>query len=92
MNSLQQLNDCINEYVDKYNNQINIYNFPWKISSIKSVMLIGCGTAFHSCLITKYWMEQNTNLDVNVDIASEFRYRKVRFKKRLSIYFCFSIR
>ena len=75
------INACINEYVDKYNNQINIYNFPWKISSIKSVMLIGCGTAFHSCLIAKYWMEQNTDLDVSVDIASEFRYRKVRFKK-----------
>ncbi len=75
------INACINEYIDKYNKQINIYNFPWKISSIKSVMLIGCGTAYHSCLIAKYWMEQNTNLDVNVDIASEFRYRKVRFKK-----------
>ena len=75
------INACINEYVDKYNNQINIYNFPWKISSIKSIMLIGCGTAFHSCLIAKYWMEQNTDLDVSVDIASEFRYRKVRFKK-----------
>ena len=74
------INACINEYVDKYNNQINMYNFPWKINSIKSVMLIGCGTAFHSCLVAKYWMEQNTNLDVNVDIASEFRYRKVRFK------------
>ncbi len=75
------INACINEYIDKYNHQINIYNFPWKLSSIKSVMLIGCGTAFHSCLIAKYWMEQNTYLDVNVDIASEFRYRKVRFKK-----------
>ena len=75
------INACINEYIDKYNKQINIYNFPWKISSIKSVMLIGCGTAYHSCLIAKYWMEQNTNLDVNVDIASEFRYRNVRFKK-----------
>ena len=75
------INACINEYIDKHNNQINIYNFPWKISSVKSVMLIGCGTAFHSCLIAKYWMEQNTNLDVSVDIASEFRYRKVKFKK-----------
>ncbi len=75
------LNDCINEYVDKYNNQINIYNFPWKISSLKSIILIGCGTAYHSCLIAKYWLEQNTNLDVSIDIASEFRYRKVRFKK-----------
>ena len=75
------INACINEYVDKYNKQINIYNFPWKTSSIESVVLIGCGTAFHSCLVAKYWMEQNTNLDVSVDIASEFRYRKVRFKK-----------
>ena len=75
------ISDCINEYIDKYNNQVNIFNFPWKTSSIKSVMLIGCGTAFHSCLIAKYWMEQGTNLDVSVDIASEFRYRKVKFKK-----------
>ena len=75
------INDCINEYVDKYNNQINIYNFPWKISSLKSIVLIGCGTAYHSCLVAKYWLEQITNLDVNIDIASEFRYRKVRFKK-----------
>ena len=75
------INDCINEYVDRYNNQINIYNFPWKISSLKSIVLIGCGTAYHSCLVAKYWLEQNTNLDVSIDIASEFRYRKVRFKK-----------
>ncbi len=75
------INNCINEYVDKYNNQINIYNFPWKISSLKSIVLVGCGTAYHSCLVAKYWLEQNTNLDVSIDIASEFRYRKVRFKK-----------
>ena len=43
--------------------------------------LIGCGTAFHSCLVGKYWFEQLTNLDVQVDIASEFRYRKNKFKK-----------
>ncbi len=77
----ETIDACINEYIDKYNNQINIYNFPWEVNSINSVMLIGCGTAFHSCLIAKYWMEQNTNLDVSVDIASEFRYRKIRFKK-----------
>ena len=75
------INDCINEDVDRYNNQINIYNFPWKINSLKSIVLIGCGTAYHSCLVAKYWLEQNTNLDVSIDIASEFRYRKVRFKK-----------
>ena len=62
--------------MDKFNNRINIYSFPWKIDSFKSVLLIGCGTAYHSCLIAKYWMEQNTNLDVNVDIASEFNTEK----------------
>ena len=75
------IKNCVNEYVDKLNNQINIFNFPWNLSEISSVLLIGCGTAFHSCLIAKYWFEQHTSLDVNVDIASEFRYRKIKFKK-----------
>ncbi len=75
------IKNCINEYIDKKNNEINIFNFPWKIKDISSVMLIGCGTAYHSCLIAKYWFEQLTSFNVNIDIASEFRYRKNRFKK-----------
>jgi glutamine---fructose-6-phosphate transaminase (isomerizing) len=71
---------CIKEYVDIINNDINIYNFPWKIEEIKSITLVGCGTAYHSCLMAKYWFEELTSLDVNIDIASEFRYRKNRFK------------
>ncbi len=75
------LKNGINEYIDKANNDINIYNFPWKKNEISSITLIGCGTAYHSCLMAKYWFEQLTTLDVNIDIASEFRYRKNRFKK-----------
>ncbi|MDA8918456.1 glutamine--fructose-6-phosphate transaminase (isomerizing) [Candidatus Pelagibacter sp.] len=74
------LKNCINEYVDKINNDINIYNFPWDIKEISSVTLIGCGTAYHSCLMAKYWFEENTTLDVTIDVASEFRYRRNRFK------------
>ncbi|MDB2545468.1 glutamine--fructose-6-phosphate transaminase (isomerizing) [Candidatus Pelagibacter bacterium] len=77
----QTLKTGIKEYVDSIKNEINIYNFPWKIDEIKSIMLIGCGTAYHSCLMAKYWFEELTTLDVNIDIASEFRYRKNRFKK-----------
>jgi len=76
----ETLRTGIKEYVDNLNNDINIYNFPWKISEIKSITLIGCGTAYHSCLMAKYWFEELTSLDVNIDIASEFRYRKNRFK------------
>ena len=75
------IKNCINEYVDKKNNEISIFNFPWKIKDISSITLVGCGTAYHSCLIAKYWFEQLTSFDVHIDIASEFRYRKNRFKK-----------
>jgi len=74
------LKNCINEYIDTINNDINIYNFPFDIKEISSVILIGCGTAYHSCLMGKYWFEENTTLDVTIDIASEFRYRKNKFK------------
>ena len=75
------LKNGIKEYVDHSNNNINILNFPWKDKEFSSITLIGCGTAYHSCLMAKYWFEELTSLDVNVDIASEFRYRKNRFKK-----------
>ena len=71
----------IKEYLDNVNNDINIFNFPWKMEEIKSITLIGCGTAYHSCLMAKYWIEELTTLEVSTDIASEFRYRKNRFKK-----------
>ena len=74
------IKNCVNEYVDKINKQINIYNFPWKINQIKSIVLIGCGTAYHSCLVAKYWFEEYTTLDISIDIASEFRYRKLKLK------------
>jgi glutamine---fructose-6-phosphate transaminase (isomerizing) len=79
------LKNCIKEYVDNINNDINIFNIPWDLNKISSITLIGCGTAYHSCLMAKYWFEELTTLDVTIDIASEFRYRKNRFKKE-SLY------
>ena len=76
------IKNCINEYIDKINSDINIFNFPWKPDEISSIVLIGCGTAYHSCIMAKYWFEQLTTLDVSVDIASEFRYRNNRFKDK----------
>ena len=75
------LKNCIKEYIDNINNDINIYNFPWNANEISSITLIGCGTAYNSCLVSKYWLEEITSLDIKVDIASEFRYRKNIFKK-----------
>ena len=70
---------CINEYIDTIKKDINIYNFPIEPKKINKIVLIGCGTAYHSCLVAKYWFEELTSVDVEIDIASEFRYRKIRF-------------
>ena len=44
--------------------------------------MIGCGTAYHSCVTAKYWFEELTNISIEIDIASEFRYRKIKFNKK----------
>jgi len=70
---------CIKEYVDQLKQDINLYNFPIKPEIINKIVLIGCGTAYHSCVTAKYWFEELTNIAIEVDIASEFRYRKIIF-------------
>jgi len=70
---------CISEYTDSLKKDINIYNFPIDPKKINKIILIGCGTAYHSCLVAKYWLEELTSIDVEIDIASEFRYRNLKF-------------
>ena len=44
--------------------------------TINRLTMVACGTAFYACLTAKYWFEQLAGLPVEVDIASEFRYRE----------------
>ena len=73
---------CIKEYVDHLRSDINLYNFPIKPEEIKKIVLIGCGTAYHSCVTARYWFEEFTHIPIEIDIASEFRYRKIRFNNK----------
>jgi glucosamine--fructose-6-phosphate aminotransferase (isomerizing) len=45
-------------------------------AKIDRLTMVACGTAFYACLTAKYWFEQLAQLPVEVDIASEFRYRE----------------
>ena len=74
--------NCINEYVDILKKNINIFNFPIEPGEINKIILIGCGTAYNACLTAKYWFEDLTSIDVEVDIASEFRYRNLKFNSK----------
>ena len=73
------IKNCINEYFDNSKKDINIYNFPIEPNKINKIFLIGCGSAYNSCLTAKYWFEELTSIEVEIDIASEFRYRKLKF-------------
>ena len=79
--------NCVKEYVDQLRQDINLYNFPIPPKNIKKIFLVGCGTAYHSCVTAKYWFEELTNIPIEIDIASEFRYRKVKLdNKNLYIF------
>tara|TARA_Y100000741_G_scaffold72774_1_gene53064 strand:+ start:3965 stop:5782 length:1818 start_codon:yes stop_codon:yes gene_type:complete len=73
---------CVKEYVDQLRKDVNLYNFPINPNDIQKIILIGCGTAYHSCITAKYWFEELTDISIEIDIASEFRYRKVKFNKK----------
>ncbi len=43
---------------------------------VKHVQIVACGTSYHSAMVARYWMESIAGVSCNVEIASEFRYRK----------------
>lgn len=43
---------------------------------VKHVQIIACGTSYHSGMVARYWLEQYAGVSCNIEIASEFRYRK----------------
>ncbi len=49
-------------------------NMP-DFSKVDRIVMVACGTAFYACLTAKYWIEQQAGIPVEVDVASEFRYR-----------------
>ncbi|WP_226780540.1 glutamine--fructose-6-phosphate transaminase (isomerizing) [Oceaniglobus trochenteri] len=55
------------------------FDFPPELPDFKEIdriVMVACGTAFYACLTAKYWFEQLARLPVEVDVASEFRYRE----------------
>ncbi len=49
---------------------------PELFERARSVHLVACGTSYHAALVARYWLEAKTGLPCNVEIASEYRYRR----------------
>jgi glucosamine--fructose-6-phosphate aminotransferase (isomerizing) len=50
---------------------------PFDFRALKRISIAACGTAYYAGMVARYWFEQFAHLPVDVDIASEFRYREV---------------
>jgi glucosamine--fructose-6-phosphate aminotransferase (isomerizing) len=58
------------------NNGLNLPSLPFDWNNVPRVTIVACGTASYAGLVGKYWFEQLAKLPVEIDIASEFRYRE----------------
>ncbi|MBT6033849.1 MAG: glutamine--fructose-6-phosphate transaminase (isomerizing), partial [Kordiimonadaceae bacterium] len=62
--------------IDPLKGQVELPDMPFDMASIEKVTIIACGTSYYAAMVAKYWMEQVGRINVDVDIASEFRYRE----------------
>jgi glucosamine--fructose-6-phosphate aminotransferase (isomerizing) len=63
-------------YIDMNAEQVRLpFELPFDLQKLKRLSISACGTAFYAGLVAKYWFEQFARLPVEIDIASEFRYR-----------------
>jgi len=64
-------------YLDLATYRVDLPPLPFDFANVSRLSLSACGTAFYACFVAKYWFERWAKLPVDVDIASEFRYREV---------------
>ena len=55
--------------------EIHLPELPFALDKITKVTIVACGTSYYAGMIAKYWLEKHARIPVEVDIASEFRYR-----------------
>ncbi|MFT5786743.1 MAG: glucosamine--fructose-6-phosphate aminotransferase (isomerizing) [Ascidiaceihabitans sp.] len=56
--------------------RINLPDPDLDFTQVDRLTMVACGTAYYACLTAKYWFEQIARIPVEVDVASEFRYRE----------------
>jgi len=68
-------------YVDLATNRVDLPPLPFDFATLRRLSISACGTAFYAGLVAKYWFERWAKLPVDVDIASEFRYRETALEQ-----------
>src|SRR5918996_6094085 len=62
-------------YVRPFEGEVALPDIDFDLSSVNRVTIVACGTSFYAGMVAKYWFEQFARVPVDIDVASEFRYR-----------------
>ncbi|MEX0591363.1 MAG: glutamine--fructose-6-phosphate transaminase (isomerizing) [Xanthobacteraceae bacterium] len=69
-------------YLDMANERVRLpFDLPFDWRQLERMTISACGTAFYAGMVAKYWFERFARLPVDLDIASEFRYREAPLPK-----------
>ncbi|MXP47075.1 glutamine--fructose-6-phosphate transaminase (isomerizing) [Altererythrobacter luteolus] len=66
----------LQSYVHRAQETVALPQIDFDLSTIKRVTIVACGTSFYAGMVAKYWFEQFARVPVDIDVASEFRYRE----------------
>ena len=69
------IGETLNAFFDPVNRSIRLPELPFDLGAVPKITILACGTSFYAAQIAKYWFERTAKVPVEVDIASEFRYR-----------------
>jgi glutamine---fructose-6-phosphate transaminase (isomerizing) len=69
------IGDTLRVYVNPATRRVTLPELPVDLATLPRIQMVACGTSFYASLVGKYWIERLARLPVDVDIASEFRYR-----------------
>ena len=70
------LKNTLQNYIIEDGTNIELPTNDIDLASIERLTMVACGTAFYAALTAKYWFEKIAHVPVEVDVASEFRYRE----------------
>jgi glucosamine--fructose-6-phosphate aminotransferase (isomerizing) len=69
------IGDTLNTMFNPRTRSIQLPEFPFDLAQVPKITMVACGTSYHATMVAKYWFEQIARMSVEIDIASEFRYR-----------------
>lgn len=74
-------------FLDFANGKVRDLDLPFDFANMERIAISACGTAFLAGLVAKYWFERYARLPVDIDIASEFRYREMPLPEKSAALF-----